>query len=115
VLRSICRDVEGLSVTPQYQIVADGIWAVVDLADERLRLVVEAEGFEFHGTRRGLVRDCRRYTEMTVLGWSILRFTWEDVMYRPEWVRWAITAWISGQHGRPLPPMPRTVRQAIPA
>lgn len=63
VLRSICRDVAGLEVVPQYQIVADGIWAVVDLADARLRLVVEAEGFAFHGTRRGLARDCRRYTE----------------------------------------------------
>jgi len=112
VLRSICRDVAGLEVVPQYQIVADGIWAIVDLADERLRVVIEAEGFEFHGTRRGLVRDCRRYTEVTVLGWSVLRFTWEDVMYDADWVRWAITAWMAGRDGRALPPMP-TVKQAV--
>jgi very-short-patch-repair endonuclease len=112
VLRSICRDVAGLEVVPQYQIVADGIWAVVDLADARLRLVVEEEGFAFHGTRRGLARDCRRYTEITVLGWSVLRFTWEDVMYDADWVRWAITAWMAGREGLTLPPMP-TVKQAV--
>jgi very-short-patch-repair endonuclease len=112
VLRSICREVRGLEVSSQYQIAHDGIWAIVDLADPRLRLVVEAEGFEFHGTRRGLVRDCHRYTEITVLGWSVLRFTWEDVMYDPDWVRWAITAWIAGREGRPLPPL-RTVKQAV--
>jgi very-short-patch-repair endonuclease len=112
VLRAICLGVSGLQVTPQYEIAADGIWAIVDLADERLGLVIEAEGFEFHGTRRGLVRDCRRYSELTVLGWSILRFTWEDVMYEPEWVRWALEAWVARHDGRAVPRMP-TVKPAV--
>ncbi|MEP6649642.1 MAG: DUF559 domain-containing protein [Lapillicoccus sp.] len=106
VLRAICLGISGLDVRPQVPVTGDGIWAVVDLADERLRLVIEAEGFEFHGTRRGLVRDCRRYTEITVLGWSVLRFTWEDVMLRPGWVRWALTAWLAQRDGRPVPAPP---------
>jgi very-short-patch-repair endonuclease len=107
VLRAICLDIPGLDVTPQFQVTGDGIWAVVDLADELLRLVIEADGFEFHGTRRGLVRDCRRYTEITVLGWSVLRFTWEDVMLRPDWVHWAITGWLAQRVGaRVLAPPP---------
>jgi very-short-patch-repair endonuclease len=105
-LRAICLGIPGLDVRPQVQIVGDGVWAMVDLADERLRLVIEAEGFEFHGTRRGLVRDCRRYTEMTVLGWAVLRFTWEDVMLRPAWVRWAITAWLAHHNGGRVPAPP---------
>jgi very-short-patch-repair endonuclease len=100
VLRAICLQVPGLRVTPQVAIADDGIWAVVDLADVGLRLVVEAEGFALHGTRNGLVRDCHRYTELTVLGWHILRFTWEDVMHHPEWVRWALEAWVAQHHGR---------------
>ncbi len=111
VLRAICLDVPGLSVTPQVPLADDGIWVVVDLADARLRLVIEAEGFEFHGTRRGLVRDCRRYTEITVLGWSILRFTWEDVMYDPAWVRWALTAWIAQREAHPIEAPP--AKQAL--
>ena len=111
VLRAICLEVPGLSVTPQVALTDDGIWVVVDLADARLRLVIEAEGFAFHGTRRGLVRDCRRYTEITVLGWSILRFTWEDVMHDPAWVRWALTAWIAQRAGRRIEAPP--ARQAL--
>jgi very-short-patch-repair endonuclease len=95
VLRAICLEFPELEMTPQMSIAADGIWAVVDLGDARLRLVIEAEGFEFHGTRKGLVRDCRRYTELTVLGWTILRFTWEDVMLHPDHVRWAIRTWLT--------------------
>lgn len=98
-------------MTPQHQITGDGIWAMVDLADAGLRLVVEAEGFEFHGTRKGLVRDCRRYTEIAVLGWTILRFTWEDVMLRPDWVRWAITSWLAARAGLDVPAPPN--RQAL--
>jgi very-short-patch-repair endonuclease len=112
VLRAICLDIPGLDVTAQLQVTGDGIWAVVDLADERMRLVIEAEGFEFHGTRRGLVRDCRRYTEITVLGWSVLRFTWEDVMFRPDWVRWAITAWMARNAGVHVPAPPDRQAQA---
>jgi very-short-patch-repair endonuclease len=112
VLRAICLDIPGLDVTAQLQVTGDGIWAVVDLADERMRLVIEAEGFEFHGTRRGLVRDCRRYTEITVLGWSVLRFTWEDVMFRPDWVRWAITAWMARNAGVRVPAPPDRQAQA---
>ena len=98
VLRAICLEFSELEMTPQMSIAAEGVWAVVDLGDERLRLVIEAEGFEFHGTRKGLVRDCRRYTEVTALGWAVLRFTWEDVMLRPDLVRWAIRTWLDHRH-----------------
>jgi len=27
-----------------------------------------------------------RHTELTSAGWRTLRFTWEQVMFRPEWV-----------------------------
>jgi very-short-patch-repair endonuclease len=111
VLRALCLDLPGLDVRPQVQLVGDGIFAIVDLADERLRLVIEAEGFEFHGSRTGLARDCRRYTEIAVLGWTVLRFTWEDVMFRPGWVRWAITAWLAQRDGRP--PRQPPVGQAL--
>ncbi|WP_050671235.1 DUF559 domain-containing protein [Luteipulveratus halotolerans] len=87
VLRAIALDVAGLDVSPQVQICEPGVWAVVDLADVSLGLVLEAEGFAFHGTRKGFEKDCERYSSLTCLGWLVLRFTWKQVMRRPDWVR----------------------------
>ena len=78
---------------PQVQVTASGLFAMVDLADEGRRLVVEAESFEFHATRRGFRKDVRRYSELVVFGWTVLRFTWEDVMFQPGYVRWALESW----------------------
>ena len=92
VLRALTIE-EGFELTPQLQVADSGLFAVVDLGSEELRLAVEADGFEHHGTRRGLRRDCRRHTDFAVHGWSSLRFAFEDVMGEPEWVRWALRTW----------------------
>ncbi|WP_404388709.1 endonuclease domain-containing protein [Humibacillus xanthopallidus] len=71
---------------PQHRIRYDDFYARVDLADERLRLVLEADSFEFHGERAAMSRDAERYDELVSRGWLVLRFTWEQVMLRPAWV-----------------------------
>lgn len=86
-LRAIALDVPGLRVEPQLPITDDYGTGYVDLGDAALRLAVEAESHEWHSTREGLRRDCRRYTRMVILGWRVLRFTWEDVMFHAEYVR----------------------------
>ncbi|WP_151525716.1 DUF559 domain-containing protein [Serinicoccus kebangsaanensis] len=106
VLRAICLD-EGLDVVAQEQVVDHGLWAMADLVDASRRLVVEADGYEVHGTRRGFRKDVRRYTEMVVFGWTVLRFTWEDVMLQPDFVRWALRSWRRARDGRPVPAPPR--------
>jgi very-short-patch-repair endonuclease len=60
--------------------------ARIDLANLRLRLGLEADGFEHHGGRQALARDCRRHVNLAIRGWRVLRFSWEDIMYDPEWV-----------------------------
>jgi len=106
VLRAIALEFPELVLVPQLRIWVTGLWATVDLGDESLRLVLEAEGFAHHRSRKDLVRDARRYTELTVWGWAILRFSWEDVMLHPERVRWAIVAWLGQRAGRPVPSPP---------
>lgn len=86
VLRAIALE-EGLGVACQVVIRDGGFYARVDLADEELRIVLEADSFEFHGERRALDRDCRRYDELVVRDWIVLRFSWEQVMFQPEFVR----------------------------
>jgi very-short-patch-repair endonuclease len=83
VLRAIADDVPGLCVVPQ-QPVGDGY---VDLLDHRLRLVIEADSFQWHSTRRAWERDVRRYTCFARLGYTVVRFTWGEVMYDPHYVR----------------------------
>jgi very-short-patch-repair endonuclease len=58
----------------------------VDLAHRTLRIVIECDGFETHGGREAFVRDLVRFTELVSAGWRPLRFTWEQVMFNPEWV-----------------------------
>jgi very-short-patch-repair endonuclease len=73
----------GLSVRPQ-------VWignVRPDLVDEELRIVLEADSFEWHGGRAALKRDARRYNLLVVDGWLVLRFAWEDVMFDQRYVR----------------------------
>jgi very-short-patch-repair endonuclease len=91
VLRAICLDVPGLRVAPQVEIADDDFYARVDLADVRLRIVVEADSYRFHGGRERLRHDCWRYDELVARGWIVLRFAWEQVMFAPEWVRDILT------------------------
>lgn len=92
VLRAIALDVPGLRVEPQYPIREAGFFARVDLADESLRIVLEADSYEFHGSRKAFDRDCRRYNGLVVRRWLVLRFSWEEVMFDPDLVRATIQA-----------------------
>lgn len=88
VLRWIVSDIPGLDVHPQVRICDDGGQiGIVDLADEELRIVLEADSFAWHGDRVALERDCIRYNRLVAQGWLVLRFSWDQVMEHPERVR----------------------------
>jgi len=82
-LRAIALTVEGLAVTPQLPVSGIGH---ADLGDPGLRLLVEADSFEFHALHEAFTYDIRRYSAMVRAGWTVLRFCWEDVMKRPSLV-----------------------------
>jgi very-short-patch-repair endonuclease len=79
--------VAGLKVVPQGHVPGVGF---VDLLDRVLGIVFEAESFEHHWTKAGLQRDVDRYTAAARLGLVVVRFSWADVMFRPDDVRAAI-------------------------
>jgi very-short-patch-repair endonuclease len=60
--------------------------ARVDFAWPAARLIVEADGFAYHSDRESYRRDRERLNHLERLGWRVLRFTWEDVVSRPEYV-----------------------------
>ncbi|MGL5928225.1 MAG: DUF559 domain-containing protein [Dermatophilaceae bacterium] len=113
VLRALTIE-EGYTLTPQLTIAEPGVFVVADLGSEELQLIVEADGFEHHGTRRGLRKDCRRHTELAVFGWTSLRFSYEDVMHEQQWTRWALRSWRVVREGG-VPESPPTGRQDMVA
>lgn len=86
VLRWLALQTPGLRVRPQVPIHEPDFVARPDLVDEDLRIVLEADSFEWHGGRAELARDARRYNSLTVRGWLVLRFSWDDVMHHPDLV-----------------------------
>ena len=73
----------------------DGANAYPDLAwPDRMR-IVEADGFEAHGTPEQLQNDLRRQNQLMELGWEIRRFTANEVREEPERVRWEIIRFVN--------------------
>jgi len=57
--------------------------ARVDAAMPALKLAIEVDGFEHHSTPEQFQHDRLRQNELVALGWTVLRFTWDDVVHRP--------------------------------
>lgn len=83
-VRAVALDVPELNVVTQYQ-VGGGGWA--DLVDPVLKIVIECDSWEYHSGEDLFRRDVRRYTDMVRTGWLVVRFVWEDTMFRPGRVR----------------------------
>lgn len=103
VLRAVLLDAGFTTFEPQLEIWLGRRLIRVDLGDREARIAIEADSFEFHGSREALERDCERYDALTAAGWIVLRFAYRQVMHRPEWVVETVratrnTARRSGRH-----------------
>jgi very-short-patch-repair endonuclease len=56
------------------------------------RLVVEADSYRWHRSPSALNADRERDVELTLAGYRVLRFTYEQVTQRPKWVISCIAA-----------------------
>lgn len=109
VLRAICLEL-GLSVQAQVSL-CDGetFLGRPDLVCAELRLVLEADSYAHHASRGSLVKDCHRYNDFVAAGWRVLRFTWEDVIQRPERVRETLLRFLAVSRPRRPGARPRTL------
>jgi very-short-patch-repair endonuclease len=64
--------------------------ARVDFAYPSARLAIEVDGLATHGTAPALQADLARQNRLVALGWTVLRFTWADVVRRPAVVALSI-------------------------
>jgi very-short-patch-repair endonuclease len=96
LLRGLLIESDVTNFVPQLVIRDAEFFARVDLADPVTRLVLEADSFSHHGHRDALSRDCRRYDELVIRGWTVLRFAWEHVMFDQAWVVATVRAALIG-------------------
>ena len=54
--------------------------ARIDAAYPALKLAIEVDGFEHHTSPDAFQRDRTRQNRLVALGWTVLRFTWNDVV-----------------------------------
>lgn len=59
---------------------------LVDFLFRGKKLAVEIDGWAFHSDAETFQRDRRRQNQLALLDLQILRFTWQDLVERPEHV-----------------------------
>jgi very-short-patch-repair endonuclease len=72
------------------QVLIRGVGAPVDYVIDGW-LVIETDGFEFHSNRAEYRKDRRRANALAERGYVLLRFTYEDIRFRP----WAVLAQVA--------------------
>jgi very-short-patch-repair endonuclease len=60
--------------------------AVVDVAIPNARLAIEVDGLAWHTGADRFQRDRTKQNDLVGLGWTVLRFTWSDLVERPGYV-----------------------------
>lgn len=58
--------------------------AIIDVAFVALRIAVEIDGFAYHRDSDQFQRDRSRQNTLVAGGWMVLRFTWRDLIERPD-------------------------------
>ena len=69
----------------------------VDALWPEQRLIVEIDGFAFHGTRAAFERDRRKDAELIALGYRVIRITWRRLVHEPHAVIATLAAALSAR------------------
>jgi very-short-patch-repair endonuclease len=73
--------------------------ARLDFAYPDRRLGIEVDGYEVHGTARAMEADHDRHNRLVAAGWTVVRFTWHQVVRRPADVAAAVRSALGTQLG----------------
>lgn len=79
----LCRDAGLPELELHPKVVVDGMALHPDFRFAGTRIVVELDGWAFHGDRQAFERDRQRDQLLTSVGYVVLRFTWRQVVHQP--------------------------------
>ena len=65
---------------------SDGQYAEIDIAFVDRRVAIELDGFAYHSDADTFRSDRRRGNQLMADGWTVRRFTWDDLVSDPEGV-----------------------------
>jgi very-short-patch-repair endonuclease len=57
---------------------------ILDFAFVAQRLAIEVDGRAWHSAGERFQSDRSRQNRLVLLGWTVLRFTWDDLVRRPD-------------------------------
>jgi very-short-patch-repair endonuclease len=69
-----------------------GVIGIIDVAFPAIKLAIELDGRAWHVDRDRFQHDRTRQNRLVAAGWTVLRFTWDDVAYRLDTVLADISA-----------------------
>jgi hypothetical protein len=95
--RRLCHDAGLPPPTEEAGITIDGRRIEVDFLWPDRRLIVETDGAATHMTRKAFHDDRSRDVALTVAGYRVLRFTWDDITRRPDEVVRALRTLLSAR------------------
>jgi len=70
----------------------DGTGGEIDFVWPDRRVAIEVDGWEGHGTHAAFERDRDRDRRLRLSGWTVVRFTWRQVLYEPAEVERTLRA-----------------------
>jgi very-short-patch-repair endonuclease len=62
----------------------EGLIGIVDMLFEEEKLVLEIDGRAYHSDDLAFQRDRSRQNRLVRAGYTVLRFTWDDIVHRPS-------------------------------
>jgi hypothetical protein len=87
----LCRDHGLPEPVPQHEVMVGGrLIGRLDFAFPAVDLAIEVDGYESHASLAAFQHDRARQNDLVAAGWTVLRFTWDDVVRRPERVTTAV-------------------------
>jgi very-short-patch-repair endonuclease len=73
-------------LTRQFEVRIDGERFFIDAAAPDLRLAFECDGLGKRTSRSATNAEYRRQNLLILNGWTVVRFTWDEVMHDPDFV-----------------------------
>lgn len=73
----------------------------IDVAFSQARLAIEIDGRAHHSDGIAFQRDRQRQNDLVAAGWTVLRFTWDDIVNRQDEVVARILFALDRAHGAP--------------